>query len=88
MFLKYGSSSSICWCFHHAPLVVAQLIETMEGMLDVLFNGLVVHRFRDFSPAVRADVVTLLGEWAQSSKIFRQNKYGRRFILLLCAKLS
>lgn len=50
----------------------------MEGTLDVLFNGLVVHRFRDFSPAIRADVVTLLSEWAQASKIFRQNKYEQR----------
>jgi hypothetical protein len=52
----------------------AQLIETLDQVLDVLFNGLVVHRFRDFAAVVRVDVVLLLGEWAQGNSTFRQSK--------------
>ncbi|RKP26496.1 hypothetical protein SYNPS1DRAFT_27815 [Syncephalis pseudoplumigaleata] len=34
-----------------------------DEMLDGLFDGIFVHRYRDIDPAIRVDCVSFLGEW-------------------------
>lgn len=52
-------------------------MEALHASLEAVFNGVLVHRFRDVFAPIRAEVMRYLGEWVlEYPQHFLQNKYG------------
>jgi hypothetical protein len=57
------------------PRCVAQKIKAIDEHLNNLFNGVLVHRFRDVSEVIRRDVIRMYGDWIASyATMFAQNR--------------
>lgn len=54
-----------------------QGLEKLHQYLDNVFNGVFVHRFRDVSGIIRADVTEYLGVWVlEYPRLFLKNAYA------------
>jgi cohesin complex subunit SA-1/2 len=52
-------------------------VEALHASLEAIFNGVLVHRFRDVFAPIRAEVMRYLGEWVlEYPQHFLQNKYA------------
>ena len=65
---------AVCVCVYAVCLcgvcVRAQLLEHQEelsSMMNAVFRGVFVHRYRDLVPEVRAACITEMGEWLKEN---------------------
>jgi hypothetical protein len=56
---------------------VRQNILVVKTQMDNLFNGVLVHRYRDVSPVIRCDAISLYGRWVlEYQDMFLVNRWG------------